>query len=487
MSQPSVTINEINGALGVLATGEKILAMLGPTSSGTANVPGTYARTKDIVSTFGAGPGVEAACFYVETFGKPILFCKTGASVAGVEGTLTSVATGTSVVTLDTTDPNDDYELVWKAITGGTIGTAGITYQYSLDGERTWSATLALGTANTFAWPGAGGVNLDFGAGTVVAGDKHSTRTTAPNWNSTELTDALTALGNSAVQWGLVAIVGPIDATAFDAIEVKMSALSTAGTPRAWIGNTRMPNAAESEATYLAAMNTIFSAKATNFGELCSGAAKITSAVTGRKYKRPISFFVGAREGSVSEEVNIADPNLGPATGVSIRDANGNVDEHDESINPGLDDGRFTVLRTIPGLSGVYVNRPRLFSSAGSDFYIMPHRRVMNLAREALRLYLTLRLNKPIRVNKTTGYILESEALEIEAGADAILRAVLEAKPKASGGGYPGGRYVSISRTDNLLSTKTMTGQARIVPLAYPETIILDMGFSNPALFVQAA
>jgi hypothetical protein len=54
--------------------------------------------------------------------------------------------------------------------------------------------------------------------------------------------------------------------------------------------------------------------------------------------------------------------------------------------------------------------------------------------------------------------------------------AVLRPKPKASGWS------VVLSRTDNILSTGTLTGDLRVVPLAYTKTINLTAGFSNPAL-----
>jgi hypothetical protein len=53
---------------------------------------------------------------------------------------------------------------------------------------------------------------------------------------------------------------------------------------------------------------------------------------------------------------------------------------------------------------------------------------------------------------------------------------VLLQKPKASAS------LVTISRTDNLLSTKTLTVQATVTPLAYPKLINLNIGFRNPAL-----
>lgn len=253
------------------------------------------------------------------------------------------------------------------------------------------------------------------------------------------------------------------------------------GKYHAWIGNARIPNESESEATYLGALSTALGAKETKHGALCAGAVKLVSSVSGRQYRRPLSFSYACREASSSEEVNNAAPNLGALIGVSIRDRNGNADEHDESLNPGLDDARFVTARTIDGYQGVYINRPRLFSNPSSDFQLLPHRRVLNLAHDALRVYFTRRLNQPIIVSRATGFILEADALEIEHGALAVLRSVLLAKPKASDVQF------RLSRTDNLLSTKTLTGEGRVIPLAYPEFIALDVGFYNPALIVQAA
>lgn len=481
MSQPQVIITELDGALGVTPeSAGRLLALVGPATAGPSLIPAAFGRVKDVISTFTGGPLVEAGAHAIERYGKPVVLIRTAASTAGLPGTLViSGVTGTSVVTI-TGVPNDDYELVWKAITGGTIGVAGITFQYSLDGGRNWSPVLALGTANTYAIPGAGGLGLAFAAGTLIAGDNVTSRTTAPAFTSAELGAGLDALAASQLNWEIVQPVGPLDGNCFDTLELKLAAMAASGKYRAWSGGARMPNVAESEATYLTALTGIFGAKASLYGELSAGACKLTSSVTGRKYRRPTSMVIAAREAASSEEINIADINLGPLAGVSIRDDNGNPDEHDESLYPGLDDARFTVLRTWEGFGGVYVNRPRLFSPAGSDFQLLPHRRVMNLGNAALRVYFIRRLNRPILVSATTGFILEEEALEIEAGARKSMAAVLLAKPKASDVQF------ALSRTDNLLSTKTLTGDARIIPLAYPEFVTLSVGFYNPALQVQA-
>lgn len=487
MTLPGLVITELDGALGVLPqTAGRLLAVVGVCSGGPVATPASFARVTDLVSTFTSGPAVELAAHFIDVYGRPVQFVRAAAGAAdtGAVSAVTAVAAGgTAAVTIHASPtPNDDLEMILKIVAGGEVGTAGITYQLSYDGGRSYGATTALGTAIDITVPGAGGVVIDLeDEETLVATATYSFRTTAPTFDSTTLAAALDALKNSLSNWEICALASPLVAATFDAVETKFASMFTAGKYRSWVGSPRMPNLAESEASYKTAIDTIFSAKATTHGSLYAGACKMISAVSGRQYRRPVGFIAAAREQSVSEEVDIADINLGSLVGVSIRDANGNADEHDESINPGLDDSRFGTLRTWDGLSGVYISRPRLFSAEGSDFLLMPHRRVMNLAHGALRQYFLRRLNKPIRVDRDTGYILESEALEIEAGANASMAAVLLAKPKASAVQF------TLSRVDNVLSTQTLTGNARVTPLAYPEFINLEVGFFNPSLTVQAA
>lgn len=484
MSQPTVTITELDGAIGVLPASEGALfGVVGVSSKGPVNTPSTYARIPSLVADYGEGPGVEAAAHYIEKYGRPVVFVRTAAATtAGEAGTVnTDGVEGTSVVTADdtTTAPYDDYEVVFLVVLGGTIGTGPITFRYSLDGGRTMSPLISLGTANTYTIPNSG-VTLDFAAGTLVAGDRATFRTSAPKWTTTEVGAAIDALKNSLVHWEIVHVVGDLAGADFDVIDPKFPAMRLAGKFKAWVGNFRMPNLAESEATYLAAFGTAFNSKASVYGEICAGAAWIISSVSGRQYRRPVSFAVAALEAASSHETNIADVNLGSLPGVSLYDDAGINVHHDESLNPGLDDLRATVLRTHEGLQGVYVNRPRILSAEGSDFQLMPHRRVINLAEAALRAYFIRRLNKEIRVSRATGFILEEEAQAIETRARAVLRAALLAKPKASAIQF------ALSRTDNLLSTKTLNGDGRVVPLAYPEFINIAVGFLNPALQVVA-
>lgn len=483
MTQPHVTTTELDGALGILPPSSgRLLAIVGPSTSGTPNVPASFARIKDVQTAFGAGPLVEAAAHYIERYGKPVLLVKTATTTAAVVSAVDDhSAVGTSDVTVHTgAAPVDNLELILKITKDGTVGTAGITYMTSDDGGRTWSAESALGTANTVVFPGAG-VTFDLAAGTLKKNEYYTALATPATWNTTDMGTALDALKTTLQLWELALIVGDIDANAFDTIELKFAGMQTGGKYHAWIGNVRIPTVGETAAAYMTALSSLSSAKSTILGALGAGGCKLTSSVSGKKYRRPAAWPVAARAAANKAHINGAELSLGALAGVSIRDDNGNPDEYDESVNPGLDDMRFFTLRTWDGYPGVYVNRERMFAPPTSDFQLLTYRRVMNIGLDALRVYFANRLSKRIIVSKTTGRIVASDAIEIELGALNALRAALMAEPMASDVQF------TLSRFDNLLSTKKLTGDARIVPLAYPEEVALTVGFINPAMLLQAA
>jgi hypothetical protein len=478
MSVPAVTVNELDGQIGTLPVGTRCLVVIGDTSTGTANTPASYARTKDVVAGFTSGRAVEAACRFIQLYNKPVIVIKAASStIASKTAIVTTNVTlgGTSVITAGAAASiDDDYEVYVTFVTGGTIAAAGITYQYSLDGGRTLSAVQALGVATTITIPGVG-IAFSLAAGTVVAGASCSFRTTGPTFTAADLAPAILALKNYVGAFDVVEFAGAIDATIFDAIETGM-ATEPLLSKVLWIGHFRIPTIGETEAAYKTAFDTAFSAKATTRGMVCAGACESVSAISARQYMRPVSFEVAGRIASESEEIDAAAIDEGQLIGVNIADVNGNPKYHDERLNPGLDDSRATTLRTFDGVQGVYINNPRILCAAGSDFEFAQHRRIMNLARGALIVYFQRRLSKPILVDRTSGNILEAEARDIEAGANALLDSVLLAVPKASD------VSVVLNRTNNILSTKTLLVQAFIVPLAYPKAIIIDLGFRNPVV-----
>lgn len=477
MTLPAVNITVQDGNLGVVSTGSSACAVIGVSSTGTANLPTAITKVDTLTSTFGVGPGVEQAALLLSK-GVPVLFIKATTATPGTAGAVTFTGTGTSVPTANTTTnkPQDTYEVYVEVATGGTVGTSGVKYRYSYDGGRNLSPAQSLGTSNTFNIPNVCDVAL--AAGTLVAGDTIAFRTAEPVFDGPGLLAAVNTYKTSAVRTRLVAVAGPMTAALGGVLDTALEEMAVMNKPRRWIGNTRIPNVGESDAAYQTAMQATSTAYSTKRGALCAGAADLVSAVSGREYLRPISFRVAAEEGRAialgNEESDIADLNLGSLVGTSVSDVNGNPKTscHDEFVSPGLDDQRYITLRTWPTFAGVYVTNPRLFSPEGSDFQFIPHGLIMDIAQETAYANLALRLNRPVLVDSTTGHIHESDAQEIEAGCEKALEAVLLAKPKASA------VNVTVSRTDDILATKTLTVSIQLVPLGYITTINVSIGFA---------
>src|SRR5262249_36108425 len=130
---------------------------------------------------------------------------------------------------------------------------------------------------------------------------------------------------------------------------------------------------------------------------------------------------------------------------ISIVDSNNDLIGHDESIDPGLDDARFVTLFTIPGLNGAYLANANLMAPAGSDFTLIPFRRVMDLVATITYAQLALELSDDVFVNRSgprAGFIREEDALRIE---NAVNRVLLERVVKP---GHAVDARVILSRND---------------------------------------
>ncbi|WP_156338487.1 DUF2586 family protein [Chondromyces crocatus] len=474
-----MNMNVLDGARGVMPPSfGDVMAIVGPAADGPLNMPAAFGQAKHVIANYRSGSSVEAACYAIEYTGKPVVFVRTGETTQGSLSAVDALSfRGTSVPTLDAASfADDEYEVLLVFPRGGTVGTAGITYRWSLDGGRTLSPETALGQVSSITLPEGGNLKLDLAQGSVLAGDWLSFRSRPAQWSNEELSSALTALRHTNLSWRVAQVLGSLDPTALAVIGAELGVMAQAGKYRWAIGNVRGPNLGEEPAAYVTALAAAFSGVSDKRLALCAGYAKILSSVSRRVYRRPISLAVAARAIGVDAAIDLAELDLGALPGVQIRDANQNPDEHDEAVFPGLDDARFTTLRSVEGYEGVYITNPRLFSPTGSDFTFIQHRRVMDIACEVVRTKLMRRLSKPLHVHESTGFILEEEARDIESGVNSALRTALLAKKRAS--------FVKfvLSRTDNILSTFTLNGQAFIVPLGYPKFINTDIGFHNPAL-----
>lgn len=476
---PNVTFNSLDNQIGRVDDGGERLAIVGVSSggSGLIDTPGIYARRTDVVAAFGAGPLVEAACYIIEQVGRPVVLCKSDVTTVGAYGAVTHTGAGTSVVTTDATvEPYDSYEVRFKFLTAGTIGVTGITYQYSVDDGRTYSAVQSLGTDSDITLADYN-VKIEFAAGTILANQEESFRTTEPLSSTSDRAAAMLALRSTANAWTVCLVDGNLVAADVAAIATEHTAAQGIGRESDYVGSFRVPNAGESEATYKAAWDTAFSASAEKHLTLCYGAAEIQSPQSQNRYLRRISWDIAAAIIAVRPGQDIAEVRLGPRpASVRILDESSNPKHHDERFSPGPSDSRATVYRTWERRDGVYVNDPLVLSPTGSDYRNTQHGRVMSLARRTARAVLELSCSADILVNRKTGFILEEDASAIDSEVNAALGTLVVDPRNATDAVF------QLSRTDNLLSTFKLRGALRVTPLGYPKAIEVDVSFFNPAL-----
>jgi hypothetical protein len=472
---PIVQITKTDGNTGVVRPGaDGICAVIGPATAGTQDQAASFGKSKALVDGLGGGLLVESAAWMMQFTQKPVVAVRSAASVAAVLSAVAHTGAGTSVVSASGT-PIDDYSVIFKVVAGGTIGVAGATYKFSLDGGKTYTAVRALGTANSLVLltpTGAStGITLAFAAGTLLADQVETLTATAARLNNADLVAALEALRVSSLRFEHVHVIGPLDATMFATLDAWRLARDGEGRYYTASGNTRFRTlGSETEAQFKTALDGIYGALASTGLVLGADAFDCSSPLSGLTLPRDAALAIVTRGMSIARGVDCAEVRIGPLSGVGIKDERGGPYWHDESIYPGLDDSRFSVFRTFDQLPGTYVCNPNLFSTPGSDYVYWQHMRVMNRACEITKELLTQRLSAGVRKDDAN-HILEVDAKELDELVSATLKSELDGQVTDTG--------FLLSRDDDLGSNgpNTLNGAVWVKSLAYAKKFGIEAKF----------
>lgn len=191
---PSATVS-ISATAGALAGGTGYCVVMGCVGTSADSTPRVFASADDIVTQHGYSPAVDYAALHLEETGKPVIFVGLPVTTAGVLSRQNASAwTGSSVVSVAAGAAGylEETDAVLTVTTGGTRGTTGIKLTLSLDGGIT-EIPINLGTAVSYTVQYVG-IVISFAAGTMIAGDVYTFRTSAPMWGSTAISTAKTAL-----------------------------------------------------------------------------------------------------------------------------------------------------------------------------------------------------------------------------------------------------------------------------------------------------
>ena len=191
---PTATVT-IDAEAGALAGGTGYCVVLSCVERNADLTPRVYTSHKGILAQHGYSQGASYAAAHIEETKKPVIFVARPTAVAGtiVRQNASGVA-GTSVISVaaGVNGVLDETDAIVTVDTGGTIGEDGIVLDVSFDGGQS-SKKVPLKTAASYTPPYLG-IVISFAAGTLVAGDVYTFKTTPPMWDGSGLADARTAL-----------------------------------------------------------------------------------------------------------------------------------------------------------------------------------------------------------------------------------------------------------------------------------------------------
>ena len=484
-----ITINDNGGASNIIVAAPSVIAVAGTSSAGTVGVPVSTRSVSTITSTFGYGP-LSELCALLISAGATVIATKLTTDTAGSAGAVTFVGTGTSVVTVSGA-AYDTYYVVFRVLTGATIGVAGITFQVSLDAGRTFGPVIALGTAASYAISNTG-LTLKFAAGNLVAGDVATFGTVEPTAAASDVTDWLVAMQASpyaAAGWGGMIAHGDRTGADCSTIETALDTMASEYLFERLIVNARDVDPAaewsgtgETEATWQAALLTSFSAVSARRIAACAGYYNIPSGIANSaagtpRYRRPLSWAIAARK--VQQPVQVLSSRVKDGVLASIvvdpsSDPTDGFVYHDERINPGLDAARFASAWTrLTQPQGFFVRSENLMSPLGSDFPLLAVGACFDNFCSALVQFFTFNIDDSVRTNPN-GTIYENDAQRLESGALSALASSM------SGQYQPANTSVVIDRTYNVKINSKVLVSGTFGGLAYVREFDLTVQVQNP-------
>lgn len=487
---PSAKERFSDGKLSVVKAASTTPVIIGPASSGTANVLTMFSDAAAAETAHGDGAGLIGLGEVLAEV-SPAGFVKCATSVAASVSAVTASggATGTLTVTGDATYDFD--KVVVEILSTGVKGVA--TFRYSLDAysgdteaERTYSETLVTPSGTTFLMPRSGlTLSFDSTSPTVyTAGDSYTFSAKAASSNASDIGTAIAAAIAAGADWRFTTIVTTADVTAAEhaligaAVEAALDAAEV--TPKYRQALMASGGAILSDA---AAAITSIGPLSHEHTAYVFGAVRLVAARSFPGFAFPKVFSVIPVAGRCAK--------LLPSTDVK-RVASGALSRvvktfHDELVSPStLDDYKIGTLRTWAGQEGVFVTQLRPKSGAGSDLEKWPDLTVLQMAREITHAASVSQIGKGFRtvtskVGNTSypGVIDPRDRAKIELAANKNLRSQLLTPTNEEGvPGFVEDVVFTVSEIHDYKTSKKIVGSLRIKKLDSADYVDVDVSFT---------
>lgn len=464
--------------------------LFGTSSSGTVDTPVYIGSVQALTETFGQGPLVDAAASYL-TIAGPVYVCRVAEASAGTMGSVTKTAAGagTGTVADNSSDPTNRFAVQIQIKQTGTIAAGTMRYRYSTDGGNNWSATLvgpSAGGGSASVSLGTTGiaVTLADGAGPTtgfISGDLFEFSTTPPTYDTSGLTDAVTAL----IQAPDIN-VRRIHAVGTDGATFHSTLISLVATARAGYKYFRVleesdnQGSGESVTTWQAGVLTDFTTQSDTTCVIAGWQPMLLSVQQdGINQQRtvPIAWSVGPR----IQEIDLGqDPGRAPSIEGPLPQTI--VD----SSNPILQDGRLYLGLQDMGISygQSYVGLQGLYSAGAftrianptSVWYWLARCQVIDLVCEVCYKAALAYVITDVSAN-ADGTITEQAAVSIENDMNqAVVAAVVSSSPQRVSPS-DSGEYVTVDRSNDIVTTGELIITVSLIPRGFIKTVSLTIGY----------
>lgn len=485
MTLPSVSINKQTFNTGQAPpSGLGTMFFAAGAQTGTVNQPALWSNTALALTQYGGGPLVEYGAYEIDVANAPAGLLRTTTSVAATHNLTTSV-TGSSAITANgALAPLEHYAVHVVFTQGGTVGTPGILYTYSVDGDTHTSGVQALGSSATLTIPNTG-CSYSLGGGTIGMGDSFVDYTERALASDTDLPATFTALQNCLIPWEGIYIDSLVTSATVGLVDTWLLSMEKMGQFHFAVLNSRFKTepvpSGETEPAYLTAMTTLFGNAVSAFGDVSVGAdgGHVSSLITGFFLKRPTGMFLVTRAALIPIGEDPAFVGRGNLPGVVVSNPGGNPFDHDEYLFPGLDSLRLTTLRSFaPGSEqGSYIGNANTMQPSGGDFPWLQLARTMNAACTICWAALNKNLSRGVRKQAPSTpngpvIIFEPDASSIEALVNDPLRTQMK--------GQVTDQLFSLSRTDDLSQNNAAVhGVVSLVSLFYMKNFQVQAEYSK--------
>jgi len=476
MAIASTTLSIADGGIGVSRQLSRPPAVVGCSSTGTADTVNVIGSVEDAISAFGYGKLTALAAAYLARAGGPVLCVKAASTTPGSCSAVSAGGSNTSTAVLSVTVATaaDDFRVVYR-VTRAAANLAALTaaVRISLDNGETYSEEFAVPSNGEIVIPNTG-ITTDFADGTFVVGDTFSFTSTAPIWDSSALGTALDALEVTTIDHEFVHVAEQVTGANVGTLDTSISGLESSNIYRWFLASSRNQTGGESVSTWQGVLlggSPGFSAFTSRHGAISAGYATTLDALWGANLIRSVAWMIGPRLALVRA---VGVNGLADHPGRVLSGPLGGIDDgdlvHDLRILTALDTGRFIGAQSLPGRGG-YFSTATTRAAAGSDFTSVMNVRVV---KESARLAVSILqdyLNSSVRTI-AGGKIDPRDADAIDGRATAALAQDLVASGLASA------VSAQVDRNANVLSTSTLSFKVRVQPLGYATTIDIDLSLS---------